>query len=385
MDAIYSCKNIEKFLKAEQGIKYFKHVLAETNIAWNLKYADTFNRLSHYKTIITNKVLAEANIESTYGQIFEFIRIQADCTVSELASDLVCLLELYNTWNSQFITCGGIAEKSALNLLKRDIYFLFEWLCSSGLSETELFQKWSYNDRQPQHWTQLKDVLDFEEISIEETFHSYVPVYSESISNWLVPVDINCIYNTLIPLDGFDSWIHSFHDLHSAINVKDGIIMLSQPRILDNLLVITIRTEIVLRSLYTDISSQEDIEDLQDVLKGYSEIDNVTQEFKGVMLTLSGGESWELTKLQTRPETIFQNIENSIIGKKWPPLKRYFFHSLLKFITSRNYFAHHSYKDNELNDQVSELAGEVLVACLHTLLYVTHNMQGHDNDSSTGI
>jgi hypothetical protein len=41
---------------------------------------------------------------------------------------------------------------------------------------------------------------------------------------------------------------------------------------------------------------------------------------------------------------------------------------VLKFITARNYFAHHAYKDDVLNNKLSPLALEVIRSNLATLL-----------------
>ncbi|MBZ6545623.1 hypothetical protein FMJ66_25930, partial [Klebsiella pneumoniae] len=79
----------------------------------------------------------------------------------------------------------------------------------------------------------------------------------------------------------------------------------------------------------------------------------------------------KLTKLNERSEDIFSKLSSCNTGKNWSNEQKYFFEQIFKFITSRNYFAHHYYKDEELNDQVNSLARDVLVSCLNSLLYIS--------------
>lgn len=63
---------------------------------------------------------------------------------------------------------------------------MFEWLCSAGLSEHDVFDKWSHGGRHSGYFSTLKDVLDFEEIKFRESFTRYVPIYVQPVKNkWL--------------------------------------------------------------------------------------------------------------------------------------------------------------------------------------------------------
>ena len=70
-------------------------------------------------------------------------------------------------------------------------------------------------------------------------------------------------------------------------------------------------------------------------------------------------------------QCLFSKLSSCNTGKNWSNEQKYFFEQIFKFITSRNYFAHHYYKDEELNDQVNSLARDVLVSCLNSLLYIS--------------
>ncbi len=81
---------------------------------------------------------------------------------------MTLLLELYSDWENKLKCHGLTSYNMGLEQLKKDIYFLFEWLCISGVSERDLLEKWSYKNRHTRSWSQLQDVLDFEEIKFNK-------------------------------------------------------------------------------------------------------------------------------------------------------------------------------------------------------------------------
>lgn len=91
---------------------------------------------------------------------------------------------------------------------------------------------------------------------------------------------------------------------------------------------------------------------------------------KKVLCSVTNNDNWAMTKLNSKPNDIFENIDRCSVGKAWSPSMKYSFAQLLKFVTSRNYFAHHSYKDDELNLSVNTLPREVLTSCLYSVLYL---------------
>lgn len=366
-EVVNNCKFIERYLSKEKGEKYINEEYKRVNDLWVSKYGDAFNRLATYRTVQSRLAFSLADIDCTYGDTCAFIFNHLDISVEELESDMTLLLELHSDWENKLKNNGLTSYNVGLEQLKKDIFFLFEWLCTSGVSERDLLDKWSYQDRQARSWSQLQDVLDFEEIKFHKSFKQYIPSYSQSINKWLKGINLETIYLELESLDSFYPWIRGFYDLHEALNGKKHI-HLVQPRILDNLLVLTIRTEIIIKDLLlSKFSCQEG--DLRKVFMKLSEyIDN--NEAKAILKSVTDKQNWKMTELRDRPEDIFEKVDICSVGKSWSSNQKYFFSQILKFVTSRNYFAHHYYKDDELNEQISELCRSVLTSCLHTVLYL---------------
>lgn len=368
-EAVQNCKFIERYLNKDDGIKYFKESFNSINSLWFDRYSSTFNRLALYKSFVTRFQMSRDFIGCTYGEVSDFILGRCNSSIVDLQADMKVLLEIHSDWRGKLNTLGLADYKSALNLLKRDIYFMFEWLCSAGMSEQEIIDTWSYQNRRMQSWSQLKDVLDFEEIKFLDTFKRYVPYYSENIKDWMFHVNMTAIYNYLESLSSFGPWIRGFYDLHALINKRVDV-KLVQPRIIDNLLVLSIRTEIVIREVYSSLFGEREPDDLQQVFLGFSKLIGDGKS-ACVFKTVSDKTNWRLTMLRERPEDIFEKVDSCSVGRNWSKEQRYFFKQILKFVTSRNYFAHHYYKDCELNNHVNELCRNVLVSCLHSVLYIT--------------
>ena len=124
-----------------------------------------------------------------------------------------------------------------------------------------------------------------------------------------------------------------------------------------DLIILTIRTEILLRSLFSITTGENDPVDLKDLIKETSALSSVDEDIKIVLEAVCGLDNWQLTHLREKPEHIFEEIENCSFDRQWSEERRFSFKSILKFVASRNYFAHHSYKDTGLNCQISNLSG----------------------------
>lgn len=373
LETLCECKFIDRYLSKGEGSVIFKNKLKKNNVKWNSKYASIFNAISHYRTFTSLHHFSNSKIQCTYGDISEHLLAISKIEISELESGLELLLQLHKDWTRKWESDGLLEFNFSLKSLKRDIYFLFEWLCSAGYNERDLFNKWQYKNRQPASWSQLKNVLDFEEIDFEDCFKRYVPIYSKKVEDWVSLDGLSNTYNKLSKYKSFEPWIRSFSDLHKSINMK-GDIKLNQPRLLDNLLIITIRTEVLIRAICSKVIGENEPDDLNNIFLKLAE--NLTDnKAKSIFITVS--DNSKLTKLQNRPERVFKEIEENTIGKKWSDEQKYFFKSILKFITSRNYFAHHYYKDHEFDTHTNELCGDILTSCLHTILFVIEATNGH--------
>jgi hypothetical protein len=367
-EAVAKCKFIDKYLSKADGSKVFKQQLKKVNERWQTIYAPTFERLSHYITFTTFDNMIDTPLKCTYGVIANHLFQQTDSKLADLVADMGLLLALHQDWVRQLALGQGQFEL-ALKSLKRDIYFLFEWLCCAGFTEREQFARWQYKDRQPRSWSQLQDVLDFEEIAFKEMFELYVPIYSEAIESWIDRYDVAMMHDLLAKFDSFKPWLRAFCDLHTSIN-KKGKINLVQPRVLDTLLVITIRAEVLLRAMYKEFIGEQEPDKLQILFKRISAHPNVDNKDKQVLATVCGKVEWKLAELHERPEDVFAAIEQSKTGKQWTTEQKFFFKSILKFVASRNYFAHHYYMDHEFENHTAPLCGDIVKACLHSILYV---------------
>lgn len=366
-ETITNCMFIEKYLDKRSGTEYFKKEYNKVNAHWVSKYAQTFKRIANYRTINTRFVFDDGKIGNTFSEMSLFVLDLTHSSKDQLISDMTLLLELFSLWEDKSKVQGINCYELALELLRKDIYFLFEWLTYLGENERELIEKWSYRSRMRERHSQLADVLDFEELKFKETFSRYTPVYLSSIDKLLDKQDLGSWYNELELLPSFYPWIRSFHDLHYTLNSKSNV-HLVQPRILDNLLVLTIRTEILIKSILLNKYAESE-DDLKKAIKLLAAHVADTKS-KVVYEAITGKDCWDLTSLRHTPEDIFHKIDSVSVGQRWSKEQRYFLTQTLKFIASRNYFAHHSYKDGDMNDQSSSQSRTVLISCLHTVLYV---------------
>jgi len=365
LEVLEECRFIDKYLPSDQGIRIFKEKAASIQQRWNKGFTESFNRISHYRTVVTQLGLAEDIPDMTYGEQASYILKLADAKISDLETDMQRLLTLFNLWSDKYKKGGLPQFGKAIEILKRDIYYLFEWLCSTGADKHDLFTRWSYDDRQPRAWADLREVLDFEEIRFRQCFLRYTEYYCKSTPDRLTQIDFNSFYTRAEELNGFYPWIRAFYNLHEAIN-HQGTIALAQPRILDNLLIYTIRTEILLRAMYQHIAGKTELDSLREMLVDYKQYISDTNCHTILDAVKS---EWSLTELRSRPQDIFANIKKKNIGKKWSKEQKHLFQSMMYFIASRNYFAHHHYNDKEFDSHVNELCGEILKSCLHTVLY----------------
>jgi len=368
VDALYGYLDIEKFLPAEEGMQKIIAIIAKTNNYWNEQYSCIFNRISLYRT--STAILVSDNIKNnlTYREIGSFLLNYAgELNPNCLEEDLEKLLVLFSRWHRLIESDGRISLKTPLELLRQDIYFLFEWLCTStDLDENHYFDKWSYKHMCAEKWTQLEDVLNYEEFKLKKTFLRNVPYYCGEIKEFGYLDDLTNVYVRLCDIEGFEPWNRSFLEIHKSLN-KNSIIQFKQPRILDYLIVISIRTEIVIRGMFCKYIQKEDPTDLRKVFSG------LVAALKNEMATkvlLSLNNDWKVTKLNEKPEEIFARIDSIKSIKGWSKESLHFYKQILKFVTSRNYFAHHSYKDDCINSGTSLITAEVLKSCIQSLVFL---------------
>ena len=365
-DTYEICKNIDKFLDEEKGLPIFKKTLKRLYQHYEKNYKEVFERLAHYKTIISQINSLNSTLEVTYSTIARKALEFSNSQQEDLSDGLGKLLTLHSDFKRRYNNSEGLITRKALEYLTRDIYFLFEWLVYSGISAEKLFSDWEYSSRSPHEWSQLKEAINFEEILIEQSFKNDANYYLSKVDEKWDKSKILDFYKQVTQFDGYEPWLRPFYDLHNKLKPVKTI-RFQQDRIIDFLIIFTIRTEIILRSLsYKVIGKSEN--DLKKILSELAKNKEISIHNKQILEAAST--NYKHTKLHDKPELICQRIKDIEIGKKWSKSQIVSFRNILKFITYRNYFAHHSYKDKELN-QASDLAGEVLSSCLYTIFYMT--------------
>lgn len=379
VEALDGYENIETFLSPSDGktVLFERFILVQKK--WE-KYSDIFERLSFYKTATNILHLWEPpDIAITFGDISEYFINKLGCSLVQLETDLEKLLILFKNWK-QRLSLGESIYKLPIDQLRRDIYFLFEWICSSSdKGESLYFDKWSYTGLNSQSWAELCEVIEYEEFELEKAFTFYAPSYSKNLSEKGIIVDFLEVYKRLSTFDGFWPWIRSFKDLHNNIN-SSGVIKFQQSRVLDYLIIITIRTEILIRSVYRKVTNSDDPKDLSNLFGLLSDQFPEDSDARRMFGTIADKENWKLTELSSKPNDIFHEIEEVKNKKNWNKTMLHCFKTILRFIVSRNYFAHHSYIDEEINSNISLVANKVIVSCVESAIVLDY----YTNQSISG-
>lgn len=361
------CKFVERYLKREAGIALFKEKLSNRKNLW-IRYSEAFERISHYRTMGNQLVIAGTdNTDWRLKEISEYALNISDSTVEDIQIALGLLLELYERLSDLKRRDGLQCVSSALDLLKRDIYFAFKWLRGCGCSEAEIFDRWSDSSGQKTGIASLGEVLEFEEFKLKNCFTRLVEVYRQDATEKIKSIDLAQCYERLQALDGFYPWARAFYDLHEGLNSTSQI-ELAQSRVLDNLLVLTIRTEILIRAISHQGTGKYE-KTLVDIFKNFESL-FIDEKPKKVMSHIRDKKVLEMTELYSRPEDSFDRINDLVDKKNWSNEQKNFLKSMMYFVTARNYFAHHSFKDNEFSYHTNQICGDVLKACLYSVVYI---------------
>ena len=182
-------------------------------------------------------------------------------------------------------------------------------------------------------------------------------------------IELPSIYSELYKLQTFNSWIVSFTTLHESIQSKTSLVSFKDEITINSLMTMTIRTEIILKE-YVEKKTGSFINDLKGVFKILSDI-NDSKILKNIE------NEYLLTRLDDRPVCLFQKINGLNKIKHWKKIDFEILKYILKFITARNYFAHHYYLDNQIRFSSSDLAREILESSLITLVLII-DLNKHD-------
>lgn len=361
-DSFYSYRHAAILLSAQDGKERVLKIIGRSAKRFFAKYAITFDRISWYKTIVTGLQFSESN--HTRGEAFSLAQEYSVVTGDVLKEDLNLLLELDAAWKNQIRQHGCLVLENARKNLSKDVYLIYEQLCLLGVTSKSIFDEFQASDRNASI-TPLHEVLNAEYYIFRQSFASNGSHYCIQIKEWGYECK-DSVFDALIQVPGFDAWMRSFHDLHHTLNDQNAqLATFKQDRIVDALIVMSVRTEVVLREMFRPILQDQSDDTIVVFLKKV--VDRLPKGKKEVLETCCN-EIAQRTKLNEKPTNIFVEI-GSFKPNNWSKEKIHFLQAILKFITARNYFAHHAYKDDELNYRTSMLALEVLQSLLATLLF----------------
>ncbi len=388
---------IENFLSRCEGKKKLFKNFSETYERWNQSsLLNIFDRLSYYMTAMSIYLWHERVFYQNEAPPFSFrdaalfIAEETGYSHEEMEEDMVKLIDpqrsnffpLFQEWkrNSE----KNCLYKPAVELLRRDIYFLLKWMCYlSGKTTAYYFEKkWPKYETLRGKWnpkvSYLNDALEYEDFELKDIFLQHIPLYIENINERIMPKEENArykrlseIYERLTQYDEFKPWNRAFKELHKSL-AMNGRIDFNQTRIIDYLLIITIRTEILIGSICGCEGEDRAIKKIfQKLEKNFCD----GSKERALFSMIINKDSMKLTRLETTPEEIFAQIENIPKVRSWSDNTFNLFKPIMKFITARNYFAHHCYKDDEIN-RIGETPGKILSSCVEAVLIVDKAVQG---------
>ena len=371
VEALDGYEDIGLFLSSKIARETVISNFREKSKRWEVEYEGIFNRLSFYRTAKTTLTLWQGDCFPTNGkELSEFILDVSNGTTEVLERDLEKLLILFGHWRMKE-QAGRRYYQHALEQLRYDVFLLLEWLCPlTGKREEMYFEKWG---RPNQGYVPLKEVISFEEFELKKRFVAFAPCYSRPLVKGGILADANSLYARLAKHDSFWPWIRAFSDLHSQLRHTNPTkpLVFKQPRVLDRLLVLAVRTETLIRALFRAAVKPEEPKTLSEVFGGL--LGKLPPKSAARTVLCEVGKNWKQTRLYEKPEELFEKID-SIPGDT-SEIQPHMIKSILRFATARNYFAHHSFKDGLINRQVEELPGQILVSCLETVVYMESVVQ----------
>lgn len=252
--------------------------------------------------------------------------------------------------------------------LQADIVTAIEWLCYlSGNSFTYYLDLWTCLDTQQRSEPELHKILPFEFFGAKQYFLQYAPKYLSIYERFQLPNGNQLkelVSNLQVHNYPFGGFLRAFHQLHDQLvyNPKPkGSLDFRDLRPLDYYSLLAIRVEGCLRYELEQMNDLGNAEGLQQYIiklainKGVSE-----RVISGIREKAS-----EYTLLHSIPENPIAKIID-ISFRSWSKKDTFLLKAFLCCLLARNYFAHHTYLDNELRR--SEESGFMLAGILVTVL-----------------
>ena len=276
VEALDGYEDIGLFLSSKIGRETVISNFKEKSKRWEVEYEGIFDRLSFYRTAKTILTLWQGDCCTTNGkELSEFILDVSNGTTEVLERDLEKLLILFGHWRMKE-QAGRRYYRHALEQLRYDVFLLLEWLCPlTGKREEMYFRKWG---RPNQGYVPLNEVVSFEEFELEESFCERAPDYSNPLVEAGILADVKSVYGRLAKQDSFWPWIRAFSDVHHKLVPTNPTkpLVFRQPRVLDRLLVLAMRTEILIRKFFTPIIHKKGSFLTQVIVLYYGYVNNLT-------------------------------------------------------------------------------------------------------------
>lgn len=172
--------------------------------------------------------------------------------------------------------------------------------------------------------------------------------------------------------DSFRGFCRAFSQLHGHLIVQgDGEIDFRSFAVMDYFLVMALRAEVLLADILMCYSNNEKSMTLKDIIGEFgANLPPNTPWAKGINHTIS---HWkELTNLRDKPDDPFKRIQEKMIGVGGKDPDVEFAIQLLTFGMTRNYFAHHTYFDNQFLERNGKIGRAGLVSILVAVIYLTY-------------
>ena len=392
---------ISRFLAPDEGIGQLEERFQKINDHWEKTYKGTFDRLSYYQAARavldihkTPKRSASEQEYARYLRALEFIQQEKlSYTPDMMEEDIETLLDLFRTWERRSKKDPKYYMQG-LVLLRRDIYDLTEWLSSATKTTlSECFERrngWRHYSGA----NSLKHVVCFERFDLERVFANYtVELSTFELSNKkaeeILKTDreqVKDLFDRLSDHGSFGSWVRILSDLQGQLggtSTKNPI-SFKETRVVDYLRNFANTTEALIRQMAVDIEHQTNRLSSLKVFKGlqnkYGKCKNPT--YRGVLGTVIGElnkdketnitDLFDIDDLTKNDKSIFSkvNCKYKVVPGSGDVQNQFALHSLLSFVTARNYAAHHFCRDDELNNLLDDQSCQIFYSCIASIVFI---------------
>ena len=392
---------IDRFLPyADEGIGRLEERFQKTNDYWEKTYEDAFDRLSYYQAakamLHTHKALKRSvskQENAQYLSALEFIQQEKlNYTPDMMEKDIATLLELFHKWEYKSKEEPKYYMQGIV-LLRQDIYDLTKWLkTATKTTWDECFERrngWRHYSEA----NSLKHVVCFERFDLEKVFAGYTVELCSKEAETILKTDqeqAKVLFDRLSGLSdynsSFGSWVRILYDLQGQLggtSTKNPI-SFKESRIVDYLRNFAITTEALIRQIIVDIEPEANGPPLLKVFKSLQDkygscenptyidvLETVTEELKK-----KGKDNitnlYDIDDLTKKDESIFSKVNSNyqIVPGSGDVQKQFAVHSILSFVTARNYAAHHFCRDAELNNPRDDQSCQIFYSCIASIVFI---------------